>query len=363
MRAHAKAMAIALAIVCTLWSALPAQAAKDRPHSVVRRVVLAWSGEPDLDLHMIGPVSREGIFHISPRNLRAGYGALFESDAAPGRSSETITIRDQAPGVCQFYVHDYTDRDSTSSNALSSSGASLSVYFGDTLESTFGVPAERGGNLWTAFSITGDTLTPVGNMTYERDPDKVGWKLESALIPGDILLGSIPDSLVPGKWSHVAIYAGDGKIIEAPSESEDVVERTTSDWEYPAMTWVTYLRVTTADSRVRQRAIEFALEQERKGCPYDIRFYTKQRNGNSWYCSELVWAAYLNASNDRIDLGESPSWLGVYPWQIDHNHNVALIGGHYEQKPTRSLRVVFLAIKTFYTHMTGWVGVVWHRLF
>lgn len=363
MRTRARAVAITLAIVCVLWSAFTAQAAKNDARSPAKRIVLAWSGEPDLDLHLVGPAGREENFHLSPRNLRADGGALFETDAAPGRSSETVVLHDQAPGVYQFYVHDYTDRDSTDSDVLSSSSASLSVYFGDALQGTFAVPAGRKGNLWTAFSMTGDALTPVGNMTYERDPDRVGWKLESALIPGDILLGSIPDSLVPGKWSHVAIYAGDGKIIEAPSETEDVVERTTSDWEYPAMTWVTYLRVTAADSGVRQRAVSFALEQERKGCPYDIRFYTRQRNGDSWYCSELVWAAYLNASNDRIDLGGSPSWLGVYPWQIDHNHNVALVSGHYEQKPTRSLRVVFLALKTGYSHLTGWIGDLWRKVF
>jgi hypothetical protein len=127
------------------------------------------------------------------------------------------------------------------------------------------------------------------------------------LIPGDILLGVIDDSLVPGKWSHVAIYAGDGDIIEAPAEDGCVEERIVDDWSSPDKTWVAYLRVVTADTGERLGAVEFARSQEAKCAPYDVRLYTKQAYGESWYCSELIWAAYLDGSGGRINL-EDAGW-------------------------------------------------------
>ena len=329
----------------------------------VKRVVLSWDSAEDLDLHLVGPIVGDGTFHAYKRNRTFSGQARLDRDATSGGGTETISLLEQVPGLYQFYVHDFSAKGPHKSDALAKSGARVSVYFGRRLEYTFGVPADRGGNLWTVFSITGEVLTPVGNMTYESAPAKVGTNLESALIPGDILLGTIDDSLVPGRWSHVAIYAGGGTLIEAPTEDGCVQERTTADWSYPDMTWVAYLRVVTADTPTRRRAVAFAREEESKRAPYDIRFYSKQADGGSWYCSELLWAAYLNGSGGRIDLKNSPHAWGVYPWEITSSRHVALIGGHYERRPARSIKVLYLALKTGFVHLDTWIKELWKKIF
>jgi len=55
-----------------------------------------------------------------------------------------------------------------------------------------------------------------------------------------------------------------------------------------------------------------------------------------WYCSELVWAAYLNASNGQINLDEieNPFWEEtVTPDEIDLSSWVEIKGEHKEEKP------------------------------
>lgn len=151
-------------------------------------------------------------------------------------------------------------------------------------------------------------------------------------------------------------------MVEAASEDENLCVRTEADWEYPGMTWVTYMRVVTADDATRQKAVEFAQQQADRGCPYDIRFYAKQAHGGSWYCSELVWAAYLNASHGAIDFESPPHMFGVYPWEVEHSDNVAYLSGHYEKEPGRSVKVAWLYFKLVWDHVTGWIGDAWNWL-
>jgi hypothetical protein len=116
------------------------------------------------------------------------------------------------------------------------------------------------------------------------------------------------------------------------------------------------LRVKT-NGDIKDKAVEFAREQI--GQPYDLAsifLITKQdttRNGwlrteslaKKWYCSELVWAAYLNASNGSVDLEDVPDSGAITPTEIAIDDNVEMIGEHKE-KPVLTVAPPFLVVKS-----------------
>ncbi len=135
----------------------------------------------------------------------------------------------------------------------------------------------------------------------------------SKLQVGDLILEYNPKFawIIPGHWTHVAIYIGDGKIVEATEDG--VVVNPVSNVhkaDEAAM-----FRVRTSDA-VRQAAVEFALQQV--GKPYDYKWLTyiggKEVYGDSYYCSELAWAAYLAAGGPDIDA--HPGWSWKYGYNV-----------------------------------------------
>lgn len=368
MRTHGSLALVIFLVLAASMSVCPvaaphppddlAVAADKGGRPAVLTVELRWNDASDLDLHVTGPGPGGRGFKLdASKRLAPGQARLQTSRGGGGPEVATIFL--QRAGIYQFYVHDFTPRKGFARQPLSASGATVTLFRGGRPERTFEAPAGKPGNTWSAFALRGKTVTLMGTMSDTPDPDNVGRTLRSALLPGDILLGRIPQSLVPGAWSHVALYAGDGRVIEAASEDEDVGIREERDWDYPGMKWVTYLRVVDADRDLRGRAVAFGLRQVDRGCPYDIRFYSKQRHGGSWYCSELVWAAYLEASSGSINLEEGPDMLGVYPWEIEASEEVAYVGGHYEREPKRTAKIAWLYVKLVWDHACSWLGEAW----
>lgn len=146
------------------------------------RIVLQWGEQPrDLDSHLVGPAVGGGEFHVyfSDRRYEAGSNLMADLDLDDTSSygPETTTIYEMSPGVYTYMIHDYTNRRSGSSTALSSSGAYVEVYLGTstTAAYTFYVPS-GGGTLWTVFNYdarTG-TITPINTMSYRESPSTVG---------------------------------------------------------------------------------------------------------------------------------------------------------------------------------------------
>lgn len=166
---------------------------------------------------------------------------------------------------------------------------------------------------------------------------------ESGLIPGDILLGRcrlspVPDWNPVDNWTHVALYIGNGRLMVSSNPLQDTMMTTLDSWGYPKMTWVTYLRVVTADEEVRNKAVEWA--KGRRGDPYDAGWFSKQVDENSWYCSEFIWAAYMHASDGRINLEHEPDSGGISPDEIYVDDDTVVIGGHYERKPDTILSML-----------------------
>ncbi|WP_248841822.1 YiiX/YebB-like N1pC/P60 family cysteine hydrolase [Thermococcus thioreducens] len=142
----------------------------------------------------------------------------------------------------------------------------------------------------------------------------------TGIVPGDIVIGHNPLSsiVIPGYWTHTGIiayydyYANDWVVVEAWDDPSAVRLVYLSDFLRRYDT-VAVLRVATTDY-VRQNAVSFALQQ--LGKPYDWGWWTKQVYGDSYYCSELVWASYIAAGGPDIDANPGFSWKylnGVAP--------------------------------------------------
>jgi len=149
------------------------------------------------------------------------------------------------------------------------------------------------------------------------------WK--DLLQVGDILYD--PDFLL-GLAGHTGIYVGSNQVIEA--QPNGVIGRGIETWDYPARSHVYILRVVGGDE---QQAVHWAAGQLLK--PYDWKYWQKNSDPNSpsWYCHELVWAAYLSQG---INIERTPDSLGIRGDEIfndetgEADDDVYVVGGHEE---------------------------------
>ena len=138
------------------------------------RIVLSWGENPsDLDSHLTGPIpnssSRFHIYYVDMGSATTSPFAALDVDDTDSFGPETTTIYQQFSGVYRFSVRDFTNGgEGTTSTALSSSGAQVNVYQGNS-QTTFNVPTNQGGDVWTVFELNGNTITPINTMTFVSD--------------------------------------------------------------------------------------------------------------------------------------------------------------------------------------------------
>ena len=158
--------------------------------------VLTWGETPaDLDSHLTGPTS-DGRFHVYYVDMNASDNnetvANLDRDDVTSYGPETVTLLQQNNGTYRYTVHDYTNRYSTDSKAMSLSGAKVTVYVNGVYRDTFNVPTNVGGTIWTVFELNGNTITPINTMAYESDPSAVSASTTRASsYDVDIISGSI----------------------------------------------------------------------------------------------------------------------------------------------------------------------------
>lgn len=136
----------------------------------------------------------------------------------------------------------------------------------------------------------------------------------SKLQVGDIILcegcAGWLAKLIPG-WDHAAMYTGNVQMVEAWKDGVRVVS---IDMVRNADSAAIY-RVATSDS-VKRSAVNWALTKV--GYPYDYKWLTyiggKEVYGDSYYCSELIWAAYLAVGGPDIDA--NPGWSWSYGYSV-----------------------------------------------
>lgn len=188
----------------------------------------------------------------------------------------------------------------------------------------------EGGNYWSDY--TGEDLKQgenqnqdgsdgIGDANYifsggeDRYPfvKENGWKEETPewrkdIQPGDILYDPFASGV-----GHIGLYIGDSRVIEAQGILSyndypgKVNDNPITVWDYPQRNTVYLLRVKKPDdlnnTEWNQKiinAINFVKFQNEAQKPYDWHWYQKQYDidSPSWYCSELVWAAYYNQGID-----------------------------------------------------------------
>ena len=117
------------------------------------RIVLDWAKRPkDLDAHLL---KRDG-YHISYRNKRVSddQSAMLDRDDMDGYGPETITITSVDDASEYYYfVHDFSNRNQSSSSELGDSKGTVKVYGEGQLLEVFQVPRMRKGNRWNVFGI------------------------------------------------------------------------------------------------------------------------------------------------------------------------------------------------------------------
>lgn len=141
------------------------------------RIVLSWGETPsDLDSHLTANLSDSSQYHVyySQKNPSPEYANLDVDDTSSyGPETVTITNFDSLYNK-KYAVHDYTNRSSESSTALSNSGATVSVYKGEQVLRTFYVPTNIGGTEWDVFAFDANgNIVPINSMKYCYSPSDV----------------------------------------------------------------------------------------------------------------------------------------------------------------------------------------------
>jgi len=214
------------------------------------------------------------------------------------------------------------------------------------------VPAYRGawegeGALADPGALYLDSPGHVGQDPRNGKEEGRARRMEEYLEPGDILLGRCRMSLVPSLdpprgWTHAALYVGEGEMVVAANPYQGTLRTVVGSWEYPRMTWVVCLRVTTATPEERRLAAKLA--EEEVGTSYDLNWFAEQEDGDTWYCSELVWGVYRRATGGRVDLERGTGAFGVSPDDLYLHPGTEVIGGHFERRPDTALSLLAKAL-------------------
>lgn len=140
-------------------------------------IVLTWGATPaDLDSHLNATYegSRDHVYYWDMHGVN-DYSYLDVDDIS-SYGPETVTIANLSAytGNIMYSVHDYTNRGSSSSTAMSLSGATVKVYRGGQLLETFHISAGIGATVWNVFYINENgQVVPVNTFGYTSDPSAV----------------------------------------------------------------------------------------------------------------------------------------------------------------------------------------------
>lgn len=166
---------------------------------------LTWGDEEsgaseDLDSHLVGPAENGGQFHTwySDKNYYGSDSERYDSldyDDTDFEGPENTTIEKSLDGIYSFYVHDFTNRNSTNSDQMSRSSAVVTVHDKEQTLATFYVPNQP-GTLWYVCDYDSSTgkIIPVNKMNFTDTPDEIG---EDVLLKYRGLLQELLDKAEP----------------------------------------------------------------------------------------------------------------------------------------------------------------------
>ncbi|MGB4503351.1 MAG: YiiX/YebB-like N1pC/P60 family cysteine hydrolase [Syntrophaceticus sp.] len=111
----------------------------------------------------------------------------------------------------------------------------------------------------------------------------------SILEPGDILLGGNPGGSY-GHYTHAGMYVGNNQVVTMYTSTGVRLEPSTAYLRYH---WATVARVK-ASPQQKKEAVSYCRSQI--GGPFFI--LTPKKEDGLWYCSKLIWFAYLKQGID-----------------------------------------------------------------
>lgn len=138
------------------------------------RIVLTWGASPsDLDSHLIGRTPDNDTFNVYYGDKVYRYNGVemanLDVDDTSSYGPETITILGNIYGVYTYAVHNFSNRSSTNSTALSFSGAVVRVFIGSRQIAEYHVPTDQVGIYWTVFQIdNAGNIMPVNTLSNTK---------------------------------------------------------------------------------------------------------------------------------------------------------------------------------------------------
>ncbi len=138
------------------------------------RIVLTWGSSPsDLDSHLIGRTPSDGTFNVYYSDKDYWYDGVemanLDVDDTSSYGPETITILENIYGTYTYAVHNYSNRNLSSSTALSFSGAVVRVFVGSVQIAEYNVPTDQVGTYWTVFEIAGNgRILPINTISNTK---------------------------------------------------------------------------------------------------------------------------------------------------------------------------------------------------
>ena len=144
------------------------------------RIVLTWGSTPsDLDSHLIGRTPDNGTFNVYYSNKVYRFNGVemanLDVDDTSSYGPETITILEDIYGTYTYAVHNFSNRSSSSSTALSFSGAVVRVFIGSIQVAEYHVPTDQIGTYWTVFQIDGSgRIVPVNTLSNTKPSAQEG---------------------------------------------------------------------------------------------------------------------------------------------------------------------------------------------
>jgi len=139
------------------------------------RIVLTWGKKPyDLDAYLVGTDFSGKIINVCFDDKRYKEDGIvrvnLDVDDKNSYGPETITILKDIVGTYTYYVHNFSNRFATESNALSLSDARVRVYKGSSMITEYYVPSDKVGVYWTVFQIDeAGTITSINSVSNELD--------------------------------------------------------------------------------------------------------------------------------------------------------------------------------------------------
>lgn len=138
------------------------------------RIVLTWGSSPsDLDSHLVGRTPGGDTFNVYYSDKEYNYDGVemanLDTDDTSSYGPETITITERIYGTYTYAVHNYSNRNNSSSDALSFSGAVVRVFMGSTQVAEYHVPTDQVGTYWTVFQIdSAERITPINTVSNTK---------------------------------------------------------------------------------------------------------------------------------------------------------------------------------------------------